>query len=149
MFELRRMELLDVQPVSVLYRDANPQETLEQIVERTRGYLPTDGDTMLVLADATALVGGVTGIRETEKLGLIEDIAVAKPYRQKGFAKKLLDGVEEAFLRKGVEEVIGDIHYKNAQIVNLAIPAGYLVEEVILDYFAPGEHAIRVHKKLK
>ena len=83
------------------------------------------------------------------KVGHIYTIDVALKHRRIGVGQRLLDGLEQAFLKNGATTSCLEVRVDNKAARELYHTQGYTELESIRNYYSSGVHGIRLVKKLK
>lgn len=114
----------------------------------------------LKASDAVNLVAQVNGEIAWFILGLIEHhkkscvghvytIDVASRYRRMGVGLRLLEATEEDFQKRGAEACFLEVRFNNLAARELYRKNGYTELGKLENYYARGNHGIRLKKKLK
>lgn len=97
-------------------------------------------------------VGFILGlIEQSGKLfvGHIYTIDVVPRYRRIGVGIRLLEEIEQGFIRKDAEACVLEVRISNLAARKLYRKQGYTELEKLDSYYAKGIHGIRLEKKLK
>ncbi|MEZ5922203.1 MAG: GNAT family N-acetyltransferase [Parvularculaceae bacterium] len=102
-----------------------------------------------VIAGGGAITGYVTLLfRKGSGVARIYSIALAPAARGKGFGRRLLESAERAARRRGADRLRLEFRPSNRRARALYERAGFLLLEVKPAYYADGEDAIRMEKKI-
>ncbi len=92
---------------------------------------------------------GLTEQHEKLQVGHICTVDVASRYRKLGVARRLLDEIEMAFIRKGAEKCLIEVRVDNVVARKLYRKHGYIEVGKLKDYYARGIHGVQLKKELK
>jgi len=143
-------KLLDIEELLRIERECFTKEafTKEQIA-----ILLRNPDAIGLLARVNSEVAGfIIGL--VEKHGKIEaghvyTIDVAVKHRRRGVGIKLLQEMENAFLKRGVETIYLEVRADNQAARRLYQKQGYAEIEPLNHYYSTGIHGLRLNKQLK
>jgi len=99
--------------------------------------------------EAAGFTVGIIEHHGTIKVGHIYTISVAVKHRGKGVGIKLIEEIEDAFLKKGAETSYLEVRADNQVARSLYQKAGYEELEVLQDYYSPGVHGLTLKKQLR
>lgn len=105
---------------------------------------------ILVMEDDNKIIGFIDYMI-TFNSSTISQIAICKEYRQKGLASKLLDAMEESFIKSGeekVEFVTLEVRVSNIAAQNLYKKHGYEIITTKKHYYQNGEDALYMVKRI-
>jgi ribosomal-protein-alanine N-acetyltransferase len=106
----------------------------------------------LVAKIDSVIAGFVIGAIENfggSKVGYIFTIDVALKHRRVGIGQKLLDELEQAFLRKGATASYLEVRADNKAARELYHKQGYIELGSVKDYYSKGIHGVRLKKELQ
>lgn len=78
----------------------------------------------------------------------LADIAVAPKFRRRGIAEELLGRLEEQARRRGAERILLEVRVSNVPAMSLYLKRGYVGCGVRTRYYADGEDALIMQKRL-
>lgn len=102
-----------------------------------------------VNGETAGFILGLTEQHEKSWVGHICTVDVASRYRKLGVARRLLDEIEMAFIRKGAENCLLEVRVDNVAARKLYQKLGYIEVGKLKDYYAKGIHGVRLKKRIK
>jgi len=98
------------------------------------------------------VAGFIIGMIEshgTTKTGHVYTVDVGVEYRRQGVGIRLLQEMENAFVKKGAETSYLEVRVDNQAARRLYRKRGYVETEPLDDYYSSGVHGLRLKKQLK
>jgi [ribosomal protein S18]-alanine N-acetyltransferase len=105
-------------------------------------------ETLICEVDGSA-VGYSAAYIEPEVRSRILSLAVQKRYRGMGMARNLMREMEHRAMILRATSMTLEVRVNNAAAVNLYLEEGYQIRGTIPDYYAKGEDAFYMEKKLQ
>jgi len=99
--------------------------------------------------EAAGFTIGIIEHHGTTKVGHIYTISVAIKHRGKGVGIKLIEEIEDAFLKRGAEISYLEVRADNQAARSLYQKAGYEELEVLRNYYSPGVHGLILKKQIR
>ena len=146
---VRRMREDDLPAVSELAMLANPHATKEKYREHVAAELKDNSDSSFV----ATVEGNVIGYAQAEvcdnKEALLEDIAVADEYKNRGVGKQLLNKEVMVLKQKGARILLAEVHYKCASAIPFYYKHDFRISGFSQDYFGIGHDAVILRRILQ
>ena len=147
------VETAAIHNLEELWRIERECFTIEAFTREEIETLLRDPNAVGLLARINGEVAGfIIGIIEkhgTIKFGHVYTVDVAVKYRRQGVGMKLLNEMENIFLKKGVETSYLEVRIDNQAARRLYRNEGYVEMEPLDDYYSSGVHGLRLRKQLK
>jgi len=127
--------------------------TREAFTKEQIGVLLSNPNAVGLLAKINgAIAGFIIGVVEnypTRKVGHIYTIDVAVKHRGRGVGAKLINEMEQIFLKRGAETSYLEVRVDNQTARRLYRKQGYVEMDSLHDYYSRGVHGLRLKKQLK
>jgi len=131
----------DLETVSKLAMLANPFTTEEEYSQHLLEELLDNPDLSFVAVENNRVVGYVQAdVGKTE--AVLEDIAVAVEYQNKGIGEQLLKEELKVLRLRKAKVVIAEVHYKCATAIPFYYKHNFRITDFKHDYFGKGHDAI-------
>jgi ribosomal protein S18 acetylase RimI-like enzyme len=144
---IRKMRNIHIPIISRIYKSANPHATVREIMNWTTKNLHMAEGVFLIFEKDHKMIGGVSSYIMND-VGYIDDIAVRRNLRRKGYGSKLLYRCISKLKEKGVKRVKVDVHYKCASAIPFYYSQGFKMTGIRKDRFGKGQDCIMMEKKI-
>lgn len=141
-----------LEDLETLYKIEKECFTYEAFSKKQIAYLLKSSDVVSLIAQVDGEIAGfITGLIEQHgpRIGHIYTIDVASKYRRIGAGLKLLEEIEQNFIKKGAEACFLEVRINNLAARKLYQKHGYTEVGKLNNYYARGIHGIRLKKKVK
>jgi len=149
---LRQMRFSDLNEVVCLYQDANLFAKKTEIYTWTEKGLNSYPHLNLVYIQKGQIIGAVSAILQKGKKAFINDIAIAKNYRNKKYGSKLLSKIIEIIKTEKVNSIHLWVYWKNAAVIPFYYKFGFKIKKCIntknISGVSDGEDFISLELKL-
>lgn len=149
-------------PITIQQATVNDLETLYKIEREcfaVEAFTKTEIAYLLEAPNAISLIARVDDeiagftiglIRDYEKTraGHVYTIDVAIKYRRRGVGLRLLNELEQVFIKRGVKICYLEARFDNVAAQELYRKHGYAEARTLRDYYSRGAHGIRLVKRL-
>ncbi len=106
------------------------------------------GDLFIVAESEKRIVGYAIGVLRVNNTGHIISIAVARNWRRKGIATKLMQELERKFRERNMKAAILEVRVSNNPAIRLYEKLGYKIIDRLKNYYPDGEDAFLMYKEL-
>jgi len=156
MISIRSMKESDLEKIAKLAvlanphaRDKNrPDRVTEEYMKNIRYWLENFSELAFIAEEDEKVVGYVAG-EVIGKIGIIEDIAVARTHQGRGIGSMLMKKELNALKAKGAEVAMVEVHYKNSAAVPFYYGFKFRISGFMRNRFGFGHDAIILEKILK
>ena len=135
-----------------LYQIERECFTIEAFSKKHIGYLLQNPNTVSLVAQINSEIAGfIVGlIHQQHKTitGRVYTLDVASKHRRKGVGLKLLNEIEQIFVKRGVRICYLEARVDNVAALELYHKHGYVEVEKLKEYYR-GIHGVRLKKKLE
>jgi len=125
--------------------------TTEAFSKQHLAYLLKSPNVVSLVAKLeNAIVGFISGLihrHDKKTIGRVYTLDVATEYRRRGVGLKLLEEIEEIFMKEGAEMCYLEVREDNVGALELYSKRGYVEVEELRGYYK-GAHGVRLKKKL-
>ena len=147
-----RIERAKVQDLDAMYKIEKECFTSEAYSKRQISHFVQSSNAVSFVAKRdNEIVGFIIGFIEKHDgitLGHVVTIDVLPKHRRIGMGVKLLDELEQIFLKKGVKISFLEVRIDNEAARELYRKKGYTDLEPLENYYAKGKHGLRMKKEL-
>lgn len=147
------MEPADLRNLEELLRIERECFTIEAFTKKQIAGLLRNPNAVGFLARVDGEISGfIIGIVEdygTDKVGHVYTVDVAVKHRGRGIGVKLLNEMENAFLKRGAKTSYLEVRVDNQAARRLYRKQGYVEIESLDDFYSAGIHGLRLKKQLK
>ena len=146
-----RIDRAKVQDLDAMYKIEKECFTSEAYSKGQLSYFMQSPNAVSFVAKRdNEIVGFIIGFIEKHDgitLGHVVTIDVLPKHRRIGMGVKLLDELEQIFLKKGVKISFLEVRIDNEAARELYRKKGYTDLEPLEDYYAKGKHGLRMKKE--
>lgn len=141
-----------VNDLETLYEIERKCFTKEAFTKEHIAYLLQNPNTVSLIAqindETVGFIIGLTYRHNKVRVGHVYTIDVAIEHRRKGIGLRLLNELEQNFVKKGAEICYLEVRIDNVAARELYRKQGYKEVEQLKDYYPAGTHGIRLKKSL-
>ena len=146
---VRKMLEDDLPVVSELAMLANPHAVKEKYREHIVAELRNNPDLSFVATVEGKVVGYVQAEVCDNEEALLEDIAVAKEWQERGVGKRLLNKEVVVLRQKGAQLLLAEVHHKCASAIPFYYKHDFRISGFSQDYFGIGHDAVILKRILR
>ncbi|MCD6240686.1 ribosomal protein S18-alanine N-acetyltransferase [Candidatus Bathyarchaeota archaeon] len=147
--EIKQASTADLQILYKIERECFSSEAFS--MEELSFLIKNPNSISLIAKIDKEIAGFIIGLiydTKSGKIGHILTLDVAKKYRRKGVARKLMEKLEGKFREKTVKECFLEVRIDNEAAKRLYRKLGYTEIACLKDYYGNGVHGIRLKKVL-
>ena len=148
--EIKPASIQDFEEIYKIELECFGREAYSRTVYR---WLLTDRKTIfLKLVDSKGTILGFAAGRcerlHGETVGKVYTLNIRRAFRGRGFARKLMEALEEEFRRRGCRKSVLQVAVDNEPAVNLYLKLGYRITHRLPNYYGPGRDGYEAEKAL-